>query len=53
VLDLLGEASAESIAVTGKAAEILNVKGFSPFWGRQIMVLPTQMEVVPKVLSKD
>jgi hypothetical protein len=25
VLDLLGEASAESIAVTGKAAEILNV----------------------------
>jgi hypothetical protein len=53
VLDLLDEASAESIAVMGKAAGILSVIGFSPFWGRQIMVLPTQMEVVPKILSKD
>lgn len=39
---LLDEASAESIAVTVKAAGVLNVIGFSPFWGR-LMILPTQM----------
>jgi hypothetical protein len=41
-LALLLEASG-SIAVTCKASVILNVIGFSPFWGRQIKVLPTQM----------
>ena len=44
VLALLDEASAESIAMTGKAAGILNVMGF-PFWGR-LMILPTQMIVL-------
>jgi hypothetical protein len=38
VLALRDEASAESIAVTGKAAGILKVIGFSPFWGR-LMIL--------------